>query len=73
MKNCPQQSFGPLVSNKVPNRPWEVISTDLITQLPESNGYNAIYVCYESPKKEVISHAFEYLIHNIKSYNRVKI
>jgi len=28
----------------VPNGPWEIISTDLITQLPESNGYNAICV-----------------------------
>ena len=30
--------------DKVPNRPWEIISTDLITQLLESNGYNAICV-----------------------------
>jgi len=30
--------------NKVPNRPWEIISIDLITQLPELNNYNAIYV-----------------------------
>jgi len=44
MKNHPQQPFGPLVPNKVPNRPWEIISTDLITQLPESNSYNAICV-----------------------------
>jgi len=44
MKNRPQQPFGPLVPNKVPNGPWEIISTDLITQLPESNGYNAICV-----------------------------
>jgi len=44
MKNCPQQPFGPLVPNKVPNGPWEIISTDLITQLPKSNGYNAICV-----------------------------
>jgi len=44
MKNHPQQPFGPLMPNKVPNRPWEIISTDLITQLPESNGYNAICV-----------------------------
>jgi len=44
MKNHLQQPFGPLVPNKVPNRPWEIISTDLITQLPESNGYNAICV-----------------------------
>jgi len=28
----------------VPNGPWEIISTDLITQLLESNSYNAICV-----------------------------
>jgi len=44
MKNRPQQPFGPLVPNKVPNGPWKIISTDLITQLPELNGYNAICV-----------------------------
>jgi len=44
MKNRPQQPFGPLMPNKVPNRPWEIISMDLITQLPESNSYNAICV-----------------------------
>jgi len=44
MKNHPQQSFGPLMPNKVPNGPWEIISMDLITQLPESNSYNAICV-----------------------------
>jgi len=25
---------------------------------------------YESPKKEIVSHAFENLISNIKTYNR---
>jgi len=44
MKNRPQQPFGPFVPNKVPNGPWEIISTDLITQLPESNSYNTICV-----------------------------
>jgi len=29
--------------------------------------------CYESPKKKIVSHVFEHLIHNIKSYNGVKI
>jgi len=29
--------------------------------------------CYESPKKEIVSCAFEHLIHNIKIHNRVKI
>jgi len=44
MKNHPQQPFGPLVPNKMPNGPWEIISMDLITQLLESNSYNAICV-----------------------------
>ena len=30
--------------NKVPNRPWKIITMDLIMQLPESNGYDTIYV-----------------------------
>ena len=30
-------------------------------------------ICYESPKKKIISHAFKHLIHNIKSYNEDKI
>jgi len=30
--------------NKVPNGPWEVISVDLIMQLLESDGFNAITV-----------------------------
>jgi len=28
----------------MPNRPWEIISMDLITQFPKSNGYNTICV-----------------------------
>jgi len=28
---------------------------------------------YKSPKKEIVSHTFGHLIHNIKTYNRVKI
>ena len=30
-------------------------------------------VCYESPKKEQVSHAFKHLVANIKSYNTDKI
>ena len=44
MKNHPALPFGPLQLNKVPSEPWEVISADLITQLPESEGHNAILV-----------------------------
>jgi len=30
-------------------------------------------LCYESPKKEQVSHAFKHLVTNIKSYNADKI
>ena len=29
--------------------------------------------CYESPKRRKVSQAFEYLIQNLKTYNRVEI
>ena len=34
---------------------------------------NLYLSCYESPKKEQVSHAFKHLIANIKSYNTDKI
>ena len=30
-------------------------------------------VCYKSPKKELTSHVFEYLIYNLKLYNGIEI
>jgi len=53
MKNHAQQPFGPLIPNKVSNRPWEIISIDLIMQLPESNGYNTICVIVDRLTKRV--------------------
>lgn len=44
IKNRPQKPYGPLIPNQVPSKPWEIISCNLITQLPESDGYNAICV-----------------------------
>lgn len=44
MKNRPQKPYGPLMPNPIPTGPWDVITTDLITQLPESDGYNAICI-----------------------------
>jgi len=29
--------------------------------------------CYKSPKREIVFCMFEHLIHNLKTYNRVKI
>ena len=44
MKNYLQKPFGPLQPNKVPSEPWEIIFIDFITQLPQSEDYNAILV-----------------------------
>ena len=60
MKNHTQQPFGPLVPNKVPNRPQKIISMDLIIQLLESNSYNAICVIVDRLTKR----AYFILINN---------
>ena len=44
IKNHPQQPYRLLLPNLVPNGPWEIITIDLTTQLPESDGFNAICV-----------------------------
>ena len=36
-------------------------------------GRYCIYLCYENPKKETVSHVFKHLIQNFKSYNGVKV
>ena len=44
MKNYTEPQFGPLKPNKVLSGPWKIITIDLIVHLPESNGYNSIYI-----------------------------
>lgn len=43
-KNVTQKPSGLLQPNEVPSEPWEIISCDMITDLPESDGFNAIFV-----------------------------
>ena len=43
-KTFPGKPIGHLKPNEVPTHPWQVISTDLITQLPTSNGFDVILV-----------------------------
>jgi hypothetical protein len=40
--------------NLIPNRPWQIISWDLIGPLPESNGYNAMFVVVDRHGKRAI-------------------
>lgn len=43
----------PLNPNAVPKAPWEVVSVDLIGELPESQGYNAICVFVDRFSKQI--------------------
>src|SRR5882762_10034567 len=43
-KTFPAKPQGELTPNEVPACPWQVISTDLITQLPDSQGYDSVLV-----------------------------
>ena len=47
-KACRSLVKAPLQPHSVPGGPWEVISVDLIGELPESSGYNAICVAVET-------------------------
>src|SRR6266446_10181623 len=40
-KTFPMQKVGKLIPNKVPDQHWQVISVDMIGELPDSKGYNA--------------------------------
>ena len=51
-KNRSQQSHGLLQPNTVPTAPWQIISCDLITQLPKSSGYDAIFVVVDRLTKQ---------------------
>jgi hypothetical protein len=44
MKLHPQRQYSPLQPNLVPFGPWNVVTINLITQLPESDGFDAIMV-----------------------------
>jgi len=45
----------------------------LIRQLYPIFNIVKLSICYESPKQEKVSYAFEHLIQNLKAYNRVRI
>lgn len=53
-KNKREKPHAPLRPNEVPSVPWEHISVDLIGELPESNGHNAIMVVVDRLSKMII-------------------
>src|SRR5260221_747802 len=52
-KTFPMQKVGKLIPNKVPDRRWQVISIDMIGELLDSKGYNAILVVVDHLSKRI--------------------
>src|SRR5260221_472772 len=53
MKTFPMQKVGKLIPNKVPDQHWQVISVDMIRELPDSKGYNAVLVVVDHLSKRI--------------------
>src|SRR5258706_11709862 len=53
MKTFPTQKVGKLIPNKVPDQCWQVISVDMIRELPDSKGYNAILMVVDHLSKRI--------------------
>src|SRR6266436_4865245 len=53
MKTFPTQKVGKLIPNKVPDRHWQVISVDMIRELPDSKGYNAALMVVDHLSKRI--------------------
>ena len=53
VKSLPSQKVGKLIPNKAPARCWQVISVDMVGELPESKGYNAILVIVDHLSKHI--------------------
>src|SRR5260221_806601 len=53
MKTFPMQKVGKLIPNKVPDQCWQVISIDMIRELPDSKGYNTILMVVDHLSKRI--------------------
>ena len=51
MKTFPTAPVGKLMPNRIPYRRWQIISVDLITELPQSHGYDSILVAVDCLSK----------------------
>ncbi|KIL70533.1 hypothetical protein M378DRAFT_117693 [Amanita muscaria Koide BX008] len=52
-KDFPTRPMGTLAPNLVPERSWQIVSVDLISQLPTSHGYDAIVVVVDRFSKMI--------------------
>ena len=52
-KTFPAAPMGKLLLKRIPSRKWQVISVDLIVELPTSHGYDALLVVVARLSKRV--------------------
>ena len=52
-KTFPAAPMGKLLPNQIPSQKWQVISVDLIVELPTSHGYDALLVVVDCLSKRV--------------------
>ena len=52
-KTYPAAPVGRLRPNAIPDRRWQVVTTDLIVGLPESHGFNTIWVAIDRLSKRI--------------------
>ena len=52
-KTFPTAPTGPLKPNSIPEYPWQIVTTDLITGLPESQGFDTIWVTVDRLCKRI--------------------
>ena len=52
-KTFPTKPVGKLAPHLVPDRPWQIVSVDLISHLPPSHGYDAIVVIVDRFSKMI--------------------
>ena len=53
IKSFPSRKVGKLIPNKIFACHWQVISVDMVGELPESKGYNAILVIVDRLSKHI--------------------
>ena len=52
-KTYPAAPAGPLMPNEIPQRRWQIVTVDLITGLPSSHGFDAIWVTVDRLSKRI--------------------
>lgn len=53
-KNITYPIYAPLIPNEIPERPWQVVTMDFITDLLQVGPYNTIHIIVDRSTKGVV-------------------